>query len=80
MQHDRWDYVAQDFDLSDEGAVDVVASLFGFKKQILAKQYYMIECLESYVGANDNSNSFFVPAGKAIQQYRARIKEVTRYT
>jgi hypothetical protein len=79
MQQNNWDKIANEYDLSGEAAVDIIASLYGFKPQILAKLYYMIDCLKQYKGSNDTSSSFFVPPGKAIQVCNARINEVLRY-
>jgi hypothetical protein len=78
LNHDRrlW----EQFDETNEAEIDVIASMFGYKHQILAKIDYVIDCLRTYKGANDTSYSLFKSAGSAIEVMQIRAKEVKRYS
>lgn len=80
LNYPDWAKRLEDFDSSGEGAIDVIASRFGFKKEILEKLNYMIRCLGTYQGADDYDYSVFKSPGNAIRELRARIKEVERYS
>ena len=67
------------FDLSDEAEFDVIASLYGYKDEILAKLRYAAACLSTYQGADDLDYSLTKTHGYAINETQARIKEVERY-
>lgn len=62
-----------------EANIDVIAALFGYKTQVLAKLEYMIQCLKTYKGADDTIRGGFKTAGRAIEECQERIAKVQRY-
>jgi len=79
LNYPDWPDRLDEFDFSGEGVIDIIASRFGFKKEILEKLNYMIRCVSNYEGAGDFDSVLKTP-GRALLELRARIKEVERYS
>lgn len=79
IQQGKWEELRREYDLNGgEGRIDVIAALFGYKDQVLAKLYYMIECLRTYRELNEANHAEVLPS-EAIHICQARINEVLRY-
>jgi hypothetical protein len=68
-----------EFDYTDEAVADVVAGLFGYKDQIVAKINYMMRSLEKRKGNRKPIDSLTKPTGELIKELKVRLKEVRRY-
>jgi hypothetical protein len=68
-----------EYDLSNEGVIDVLASRFGYKKEVLSKLNHVINTLSFYPGADNRAISWgFRNVGEAIGECEIRVKEVLR--
>jgi hypothetical protein len=74
------DRFEEEFDWTDEATADVVAGLFGYKKQIIAKINYMTRFLQNrkeYL--KKDLEPWSTPIDEVISGLRIRLKEVRRY-
>jgi cation transport regulator ChaB len=60
-----------------EDDIDVIAGLFGFREEVLAKIDYVIECLKNYMGPRKDFQK--ITPSEAIAQLKFRREQVIKY-
>ncbi|MCK4730329.1 MAG: hypothetical protein KAT28_03345 [Candidatus Aenigmarchaeota archaeon] len=73
-----WDFMDQYYTPTNgEADIDIIASLYGYKEEVIAKIDYTTECLKTYNGPDEDTQ--YVTPKQAIQQMEFHKKEVQRY-